>query len=200
MTRSVVLPVHNSLFAPRVIPLLAELGRRSDIHVHVVDLREAERAPVPDGREGGGAHGDDRRTARKTLMRENLLQSVSQHLSDVLGSTRVRAVVRSGEVAAQLASYAREQRAQLITLGVEDRDSIGERTALDFARTLAVASGSAVFFTAVGRGGTRGTLLADLDGTEAARAQLDLALASARIAGVDELTVEALPGEPYVEG
>jgi hypothetical protein len=79
---------------------------------------------------------------------------------------------------------------------VEDRDPVGERKARDFAETLARASGSAVFLTAVGRWGTRGTLFADLDGTESARVQLDLALSSARIAGVNELTVQALSSQP----
>ena len=130
-------------------------------------------------------------------MRENLLQSISQHLSAVLGSTRVLAAVRSGEASDELASYAREHRAELITLGIEDRDPIGERNARHFAETLARRSGSAVFLTAVGRAGTRGTLFADLDGTEAARAQLDLALSSARIAGVKELAVQGLSSQPF---
>lgn len=192
MKRSVVLPIHDSLFVPRVIPLLAELGRRSDIDVHVVDLREDGPDTESGGPENGGTPDDGGRMGRKAQMRENVLQSISQHLSDVLGSTRVRAVVRSGEVGDELATYAREQQAELITLGVENRDAVGEQAALDFAQTLVRESGSAVFLTAVGRGGTRGTLFADLDGTEAARAQLDLALASARIAGVNELTVQAL--------
>ena len=196
MTRCVVLPVHDSLFAPRVIPLLAELGRRSDIHVHVLDLRGDRPTGVLSAAFGASAPGEDRRMARKDVMRENLLHSISQHLSAVLGSTRVRTATRSGDPAGQLAGYAREHGAELIAVGVEDRDPVGERKAADFAEALARESGSAVFLTAVGRWGTRGTLFADLDGTESARVQLDLALSSARIAGVNELTVQALSSQP----
>lgn len=193
MSRTVVLPLHDSLFAPRVMLLLKELGRRSDIDIHVLGL--SGESPIPAIRHAdpeSAADAIDATANRTAGACAALLLSVAQQLSDVLGSTRVRAEEREGEVAEVLADYARRQQAEMITVGIENRDAQGEELALRFAKDLVRESGSAVFLTATARRVTRGVFLADLDGTEAARARLELALTSATIAGVDELTVQDL--------
>src|SRR5690606_13901051 len=57
MSLSVILRLHDALFSPRLIPLLIELGRRSDAVVHVVDLRPspdaADAAPGRSPRDAG---------------------------------------------------------------------------------------------------------------------------------------------------
>jgi hypothetical protein len=195
MRPPVILPLHDSLFAPRVISLVAELGRRSDISIHVLDLsgepRSTREESAPPARPG--QVGETR--ARRTLaVRESVRESIARQLSDVLGSTRIRSASRAGDVADALGAYVQEQRAELVVLGVENRDTAGEQAALRFAKALVVDTGSSVFFTAAQRDRIRGTFLAQLDGSEAARARLELALSAARVAGVEELTVQAVEG------
>jgi hypothetical protein len=195
MKPPVILPLHDSLFAPRVISLVAELGRRSDISVHVLDLpgelRGSTEVATPPARRGQAG---ETRTRRNLVVRESVLESVSRQLSDVLGSTRIRSASRPGDVAEALCAYVQEHRAELVMLGVENRDAAGEQAALRFAKALVGDSGSSVFFTAAQRDRMRGTFLAQLDGSETARARLELALSAARVAGVEELTVQAVEG------
>ncbi|HEX6926783.1 MAG TPA: universal stress protein [Longimicrobiaceae bacterium] len=192
MSLSVILPLHDALFSPRLIPLLIELGRRSDAVVHVVDLRPspdaADAAPGRSPRDAGfGKNG------RQHALREAYVESVAHQIADVLGSTRVKVAVREGEPGEQLAEYARERDAELIAIGTEDRDEDGHEAALSFARALARYTGVAVFLLASSRDETSGIFVADLDGSEAARSRLELALSSTRLAGARELTVYALP-------
>lgn len=176
MRRVVVIPLNPAVFTPAVIPMVAELGRRTDIALHLLDVR---------GEKEGGSR---------------VLEGVTRQLSDQLGSTRVRSAVRSGQVNAVLGQYAREHEAELIAIGLEEGDPTSEQAAIPIARRLASRTGAAVFVLASSREGKRGTFVADLDGSELARARLELALTSARIAGVRDLTVQALPAGGAASG
>src|SRR5690606_18932014 len=137
MKASVILPLHDSLFAPRVIPLVIELARRSDITAHAIALGDERGAPAP---APAAAEAQRRRRAGSRsprAVRDSVLASVSQQLSAVLASTRVRSAVRDGEIVGALGEYARGHGAELIVLGVENRDPVGEEEARRFAKRLA---------------------------------------------------------------
>lgn len=203
MSQVVIVPLSPALFAAWEIPLLVELGRRSDAVFHVVDLRPREVAATP---AGDGASEPPWRLrgrtqqSRGSVGRDAYLDSVVRQLAEVLGSGRVRSLVRVGEADDELASYARSTGAGLVVVGIEEREAAGEEAARSRAERLAAASGAPVFLLSRSRERRCGTLLSALDGAEAARAGLELALTAARVAGVEELLVQALPSSSVIPG
>lgn len=196
MSRVVVVPLSPSLFLARQIPLLVQLGQRSDVTFHLVDLR-TERGGMtiaPDDLGEPQWRLQGRKLTRTTgASREAYLESVAEQLAEVLGSMRVRTAVRTGDAVRELAAYASSHSAILIVVGVEADDATGQATTTALAERVASASGAAVFVVATSSEGVRGTLVSALDGAESARAGLELALTAARLAGADELLVQALP-------
>lgn len=196
MSRIVVVPLSPALFIARQIPWLVELGRRSDVTFHLLDLRaERDRAVTWEGDPGAPQWRlQGRKLTRTAKARsEAYLESVAGQLGEVLGSMRVRTAVRSGDVEPELAAYAASEAAALVVIGVEELGAAAEAATKAVAERVAAASGAAVFLVSSSAEGVRGTLVSALDGAEAARAGLELALTAARIAGADELLVQALP-------
>lgn len=202
MSRIVVVPLSPALFVPRQIPWLVELGRRSDVVFHLLDLRAESDGVTPWEDDAGAQWRLQGRKLTRTAgaRRQAYLESVADQLGEVLGSMRVRMAVRRGDMERELAAYAADHSAGLVVIGVEGLGAAAEAATKAVAERVAAASGAAVFLVASSPEGVRGTLVSALDGAEAARAGLELALSAARIAGADELLVQALPSGPFRGG
>lgn len=205
MSRVVIVPLAPSLFSARVIPPLVELGRRSDIHLHVVDAWEADGAdPAASVRTEPAL--PVWRLQGRTLTRLSgastraYTQSVASQLAGVLGSTRVRVTELEGDAETQLAAYAREVGAALVVIGVEAHDGRAADEARERAEAVAARADTPVFLVTFSRDAVSGTLVSALDGAEADRTALELALTASQVVGAEDLLVQALPAAAVSAG
>src|SRR5690606_12353857 len=101
MSRIVVVPLSPALFGPRQIPWLVELGRRSDVVLHLLDLRGESDGVTPweDDTQAPQWRLQGRKLTRTAgARRQAYLESVADQLGQVLGSMRVTMAVRRGDM------------------------------------------------------------------------------------------------------
>lgn len=149
MAQSIVVPLLDSVFSTRALPVLVALADRCEAELHLLDLRP----PAPGEAEPSGPR--LLQEARVRSIREAYCAHIASQAAERTGPGRVRSSSREGDAARELVRYAVQQDAALVTLVLENREMAGEAASRGLATEIAAGSGVPVLLLISRADGTR---------------------------------------------